>query len=370
MPRQKKQVLKQRSDGRYCCKYHGIQFMGASSDEALAAREDYKRREKEGTLSIPTVEHYAAQWLPIAKANAAYRTYNQNAILLEKLVAAVGDCPISEITPTQIKRLYSTAFLGLSDDYIKHAKHLYAALFEAAVEDGYCRSNPVKARSATPHKGTYTGHRAITPQERVWIETLCTDHRAYPAVMVMLYAGLRPQEVKALDISRSVDFEKNIIQVQEFVHIAGNNKYSVNTTGKTEKATRIVPLFSPLRKVLDGMSGPILTTADHKPLTISSWAWLWKSYVSKMEEAINGGAKRSNNGEWIPFTVKPYDLRHTFITWCRDNGAELHTVIEWAGHTDSTMILKIYDEVSADRSQKEAERIEKIILSMQNGMQK
>ena len=36
---------------------------------------------------------------------------------------------------------------------------------------------------------------------------------------------------------------------------------------------------------------------------------------------------------------------------------ELHTVVEWAGHTDSTMILKIYDEVSDNKSQIEAEKL-------------
>ena len=60
---------------------------------------------------------------------------------------------------------------------------------------------------------------------------------------------------------------------------------------------------------------------------------------------------------WISFTVTPYDLRHSFITWCRDYGVELHTVVEWAGHSDSSMILKIYDEVSDGRSKSEAEKL-------------
>ena len=72
---------------------------------------------------------------------------------------------------------------------------------------------------------------------------------------------------------------------------------------------------------------------------------------------------------WISFTVLPYDLRHSFCTMCRDNDIEIHTVIEWMGHSDATMIMKIYDEVSEDRSQKEAEKLKKVLFRSQNGSQ-
>jgi hypothetical protein len=39
------------------------------------------------------------------------------------------------------------------------------------------------------------------------------------------------------------------------------------------------------------------------------------------------------------------------------------------GHADAKMILKIYDEVSEDRSKIEAEKLEKRLFGMQNGMQ-
>lgn len=37
-----RQHLKQRKDGRYVCKYHGIQFMGWTEHEAMEARDAYK----------------------------------------------------------------------------------------------------------------------------------------------------------------------------------------------------------------------------------------------------------------------------------------------------------------------------------------
>ena len=60
---------------------------------------------------------------------------------------------------------------------------------------------------------------------------------------------------------------------------------------------------------------------------------------------------------WVPFTVKPYDLRHSFCTMCRDNKVEINTCRQWMGHADVKLILKVYDEVSADRDEAESERL-------------
>ena len=63
----------------------------------------------------------------------------------------------------------------------------------------------------------------------------------------------------------------------------------------------------------------------------------------------------------------PYDLRHSFCTWGRDHGVALHTMIEWMGHADAKMIMKIYDEVRDNRSKTEAERLIKTAFRSGNG---
>ena len=384
MPRPKKQQLKQRKDGRYCAVYKGIQFMGNTSDEALALRDEYKKREQEGQGKVLTVKEYAQKWLPIAYPAVSDSTYHQHAIHMEKLVNAVGNLPINKVTPTNIKEVYSTRYIGLSDSYIKAARQLYCAFYDAAVADGYCRTNPAREKAAKPHKGTVGSHRAITAQERWWIEHYCTDHRAHAAVMAMLYAGIRPQEAKALDIDKSVDFESGMITLVDFAHLKDSNHYEITQTGKTDKAARKIPLFPPLRKALKDKHGYLVASASGGMVTIQAWKSVWESYVTAMETAINGCQERwygktrehkkmlaagESLPEWKKFTVVPYDLRHSFCTMCRDNGVELNTCIKWMGHADAKMILKIYDEVSDDRSAKEAEKLNKTLFHMQNDMQ-
>ena len=355
--------LKKRKDGRYACRFHGNWFYGRTEAEALRAREDFKEAQRRGRLRSFFVAEYAEAWLKRSRPDVAPTTMTGLRKHIEKLCAVCGNLPVADVLPSDIKTVYSTQYSGLSASYIKAGKQLFSALFDAAVSDGLILSNPARDRSARPHKGATGGHRAITEQERKWIDNLCVDHRMRPAVFAMLYAGLRPQEVKALDIDRDVDFDREIITVRETAHVDPKNaqKYAFSAQGKTDRANRRIPLLPPLKAALNGKHGYIITSAHGEPVTRTTWRVAWRSYVAQMEKEINGVGYRWRDkvDHWQTFDVTPYDLRHSFATMCRDMTPpiEIHTLISWLGHADSKMILKIYDEVRDPRSDTEAERM-------------
>ena len=332
MPRTKKQHLKRRADGRYKCVYNGVQFYGLTEDEALQKRDEYKRQlqAKEYVRENPTVSQYAANWAQMSKAGGSLSTHNSNAVHLEHMAHCIGELKLREVRPSDIKKVYVTYYIKSSDSYIKHARSLYVHLFNSAVEDGIIRVNPVTAKSARPHKGTVGSHRAITPEERQIIETIATKHPMHTAAMIMLYAGLRPQEVKAM---RMEDIDRDFIHVRNFVHVSGTNAYSESATGKTKKAARAVPLFPPVAEAVKGKKGLILSNSKGNIASPTAWRRSWESYRNAIEHHLNGMQKRwyGRTKEhkallaekkplppWIPFTVTPYDLRHSFATWCRD----------------------------------------------------
>ena len=399
MPRQKKQKLRQRPDGRYVAYYHGKAFYAKSSDEAIELRNDYIRQEKTGEYysKSVTVAEYGIKWLKISHPTVSDTTYRSLAIHLQHLVDRIGNVPVCEVKPLQIKEIYSTEYKNVSDSYLKAAKSLFCGLFDSAVADGICRINPARQKSALPHKGSKGSHRAITDQEREWINTLCHDHRAYPAVITMLYAGIRPQEAKALTIEKAFDEKERILHITQTAHRDGTNQYKITNQGKSKNAIRDVPAFPPVEEALKGRKGLLITTDKGKQITSASWHNAMKSYKNSMERAINGmdknwyrrtkkhkailteaeelrkagkeeeaKAKEAEIPPWIEFTVVPYDLRHSFCTWGRDHGVELHTMIAWMGHADATMIMKIYDEVSDNRSKTEAEKLRKSLFHGQN----
>ena len=373
MSRPKQQKLKKRADGRYRCAYHGMLFYGYTQEEALEAREQYKRQEAAGEYSRknPIVQTYADSWVKIAKVGIRKNSLNQDKIHLSHLCRVIGDQYIRDVKPSDIKRVYSTEYKDASRSYISHAKSLFSSLFNSALEDGIIRSNPAKSAAAQPHEGKAGSHRAITPEERQIIETVALDLPASIAARVMLYTGLRPQEIKALSI-QDIDFERKIIHVRSFVHVKGSNAYEIDKTGKTKKAIRDVPLFPPTEEALKGRKGYLISN-NGKIVTPSVWANEWSTYKNAIERHLNGMQKRwygrtkehkqlvsegNQLPEWKEFTVVPYDLRHSFVTWCRDNGVELRVCVEWMGHRDANMIMKIYDDPS-HRSKIEAEKLVK-----------
>ena len=155
MPRTKKQHLKRRKDGRFCCLYHGIQFMGQTEDEALAKREEYKRREAAGIhqQSDPTVSEYASKWLPLHKAGVSAKCYNDYAKQLEALCSVIGPKKISKVTVDDAALVWSH-YAGYSASTVKRARMLYVALFDTAIENDLCRKNPFRAKYAQPPKAT------------------------------------------------------------------------------------------------------------------------------------------------------------------------------------------------------------------------
>ena len=382
MPREKKPTLKRRKDGRYRCVYHGIQFYGATPEEAFAARDEYKLSSQKGFSSRSTVTEYALPWLKRSYPSVADSTYTGLAIHLQHLVDCIGDKQLSDILPSDLKQVYADEYRGLSNSYIRSAKQLFCALFDSAQADRLITSNPARDKTAKPGKGKKPKERILTAKQREYIETLCTNHRMHPAVMAMLYAGLRPQECKALNIDRDIDFEHNTITVQEQVHINGQ-KYAVSSELKTDWSKRTIPLFQPLKTALQGRTGMLITSAHGKPVTIQTWKTGWRSYIYCMETAINGISKRwygktkdqqikKEAGElpaWIDFDIVPYTLRHAFCAFCRDNGVDINTCRRWMGHSDAKMILKVYDSVSDDREQNEREKVEKQWNQVQNEVQ-
>lgn len=353
MPREKKQRLKQRADGRYCCKYHGIQFFGRSSDEALQARDDYKRAEAEGLSTRPlTVGEYAEQWLPLHKGDVSVKCYNDYAKQLDKLCSAIGRNLISAVSVDDAAAVW-LCYKGYSQSTVKRAKMLFVGLFDAAMENGYCLRNPFRSKFAQPPKAEAGSHRALTAKEIELIRS--TPHRLQAAVMVMLYAGLRRGEALALT-SRDIDLKSGVIHVTKAVRYDSNQP--IIDKPKTAAGTRDVPILSPLKPILQNRIGRIAESAHGTIMSERAFRRAWDSYLRALSQAAGH-----------PLSIRPHDLRHTYCTMLRDAGVDMKQAMIWMGHSDEKMILRIYDHVGEMRTQNSVQQVEKMLNGMQNGMQ-
>lgn len=380
MPRQS---LTKRADGRYRVKYKDQYFYGKTQTEAMQKRDEYKRAERDGLRAVcPTVSAYAVEWLPAHKRTVSVKCYNDYAKQLDTLCAIVGSFPLSSVTPTDIKRVYSEKYSGYSNYTIKRARMIFISLFDSAVADGYIRTNPCRNKTARPHKGTEGTHRELTPEEDALI--FAVDHPLRPAVMLMRYAGLRRGEALAINAARDIDYVKKEIHVRRAITYTSNQP--IVKKPKTEAGARTVPLFDVLCGELDGIDGYIAQSKqNHGIMSESAFRSAWASYIHAVECHINGYTQKRWYGNtradkaviesggtlppWKTFDVRPHDLRHSFCTMLRDAGVDMHLTMEWMGHGDEKMILKIYDHVNEERRKNAVKSVEKIMQGGQNGGQ-
>ena len=353
MPRKKKEVLKQRPDGRYRVKYHGQEFYGRSSDEALALRDDYIRQQERGQYIHPrtTVRQYAAEWLPIHKAGVSAKCYNDYACQIEKLFPVLGDKPLSEVTVDDVARLW-LSFDGMSASLIKRARMLYIALFDTAIENDLCNKNPFRSKFAAPPKGTVGSHRALTDEEIELIKTV--PHRMQLGTLVMLFAGLRRGEVLPLSIPADIDLKTQILAVSRAVRFVNNQPVIVDP--KTEAGRREIPIFSPLRPYLTDRIGLVCPSAAGKIMSDEAFRRGWASYMHHLSKAAGH-----------PVSFRPHDCRHTFCTMLRDAGVELKQAMIWMGHSDEKMILHIYDHVREERTKGAVNQVESLFRGQNGG---
>lgn len=387
MPREKVQHLKRRKDGRYRLRYDGQEFWSrvwGDEQECFDQKKEYIRQKAAGELQaggrIPLGE-YAMDWLPAHRADVAPQTYAQYSAIIEKALGPISGIPVRALTPDDITKAYAR-LTGYSSSYIRKAKILVGAILDSAVAQKMISSNPAKNETVDAPKGAAGTHRAITEAEREAIHQ--TQHRLRPLVMAMLYAGLRPEEARAINVGRDVDFKHKIIHVREAFAFDGNK--IIETRGKNRFAAREIILLPILEQELRPITGLLATSADGSAMTGTAYDRAWESYKAHLERTLNSfppgfrwyGRTREHKAllaaggklpPWIHTTIRPYDFRHSFCTMCRDAGVDIKICIKWMGHKDEKMILRIYDHVTDYREQLSASTLQKIGFRVQNEVQ-
>ena len=346
--------LKQRKDGRFKCKYKGIQFMGDTQSEAFAKRDAYKKQLEAGIradASGITVAQYAEQWLKTYKSGTGIRTHNEHVRELNTLIKIIGPKPLKEVVPSDIQTVFNQR-AGNSASYIRHLSQTVKGLFASAVADRLITFNPCSATN--PPKGPTGTHRAIEAWERELI--LDSSHSFKPAIMVMLYAGLRRGEALALNVDRDVDFQRMTLTVREAVRFESNT--AVIVSPKTDAGERTIPLLDILAKELREIHGLVAPSAAGLIMSETAFRRAWDSYITHLENKLNGDSKRwyghragqekdyCEKHPWKEITIRPHDLRHSYCTMLYNAGIDLKTAMLWMGHADQTMTLRIYTHLT------------------------
>lgn len=378
-----KKAYKKRADGRYALYRDGKPFYGATIAEAEEKRMQYDLEKAQGLdyeKAGMLVSDYAERWLPIHRHSSCESSYNLYKRILDEFANFLRDPKVKDVKKSDIVAFYNT-LSGFSQSYIDKYTATIHGLFASAKEDGLILRDPsFDAKEPKGTEGTME-HRPLEDWERNLVHAMLDyeymvkgelrhGHPFALAALVMLYQGLRREEVLAMDIDRDVDFVNNRLYVREALSYSDTHRGKLKDP-KTNKGLRSMPLFAPVKQALLEKHGPVVKAINANQMTMSAFASMWKSYKLHMGILYNNGLRPrwDKEGKFQPITIKTHDFRHSFCTMICDAGVDIKTAMLWMGHSDEKMIRQIYDHLTAKRLQlaeeNTAKKIEKMLSNSQ-----
>ena len=297
-----------------------------------------------------TVKRWAEEWLrTYKKPVVTEKSYKNYLIHVNLINSQIGGIRISQVTDAHLQKILNSR-AGYSYSDIKHLHDTIRAIFKKARQSGLIAKDPSEALEkpkAKKGKG-----RAITDFEREHILKVAEIHPSGLMFLTMLYTGLRPGELCALDW-RHIDFESSQIRVEQAVE---SGSESIKGT-KTESGARVVPLRKELYDKLLSCKGdpfsPVFTQATtNKRHTQTSRRNAWRSFKNAVDDSM--GAKwekvKAKDGKMrlkkilsvVAPDLVPYCLRHTFGTDCEKAGIPLNYIKTLMGHSDISVTSGTY----------------------------
>lgn len=180
-------------------------------------------------------------------------------------------------------------------------------LFEKAKDYRYIEYSPMDVIE----KPYYKRDRGdiLTGEQYVQFVDECTKRKEY-ALLVILYQGLRIGECLGI-CTEDINFENLTIEINK----SFNNFNKFDTTKNTQ-SNRKIPIFANTLELLKSVN-----------LIPNSRVF------QDTQKTLNAKFSEIKKVCGIKSTFRIHDLRHTFITKCKDNNIPEHIIQHWVGHT-------------------------------------
>lgn len=386
MPEDKKQRKRkgERADGRIQVTYtdgyrpdgkpNRISFYGKTRDEAKRKRDEYISGYRHKiTGEDLTVAEWVNQFKKTyrKKINPSYLHIDD--VPYNRLCNDLGSRTLSSIREIDLQNSLN-AVSGMSDSTIDKYYQAIRRVFLRAEKNNLISHSP--ATDLIVPEGTSGTHRSLERWEVDCILSNWQVHRCGIWAMLMLLAGLRRGELMGLDW-KNIDLKNNLLTVCE-VAVIRKNISIIEQRTKTEAGIRILPICAPLHDALTTIpenqrSGLVCVSAKGKQCTESSFTRGWDGFNLAMQRILNGepvcqaGRRKTLESkisdakaagkEYVLFSVRAHDLRHTFATALFDASVPAKAAQYYLGHADIRITLDLYTHFSQEKERKTRSQI-------------
>ena len=363
------------ADGKYFDVY-------AKTEEELAEKVYEAKKKIEAMIydrTHPTVAEYSRKWLQMHSARVTPQTIRNYENMINKYInGPLGDMYLCEVTPDDIK----LAMIPVSKKTVSvynDVNMLVKCIFCSAEQSGLITQNP--ARRINP-RGGVPGKKIepLTDEQVTKLLETIRDLPPYLFVMIGLYAGLRREEILALQWDCvHLDDATPYISVRRTWH-SEKNRPVITDELKTPSSRRDIPIpgfLAELLKEEKEKKRSLFVISDMKgePLSEAQFRRLW-NYI-KVRSTQKRVVYKYTNGQKIrivlepelgqrcfnrpdlvyslDFSVRPHQLRHTYITNLIAAGVDPKTVQYLAGHKNSKITMDIYAKAKYNKPEQLSE---------------
>ena len=322
----------------------------------------------------PTVAEYCEKWLLMQSVHVRQTTLTDYTSKVRRhIIKELGEMRMADVTLDDIQ-LALVPVSKKSASVYKSVVILYKSIFRAAKESHVIEVNPTLHLNAKGGGIPQEDRQALTDEQVEQLLDAIRDLPPYVFVMIGLYAGLRREEILALQWdSVYLDTDAPYLTVRRAWHTE-HNRPVILTELKTKAAERNIPLPDCLAECLKeakkkSTSDYVVANRDGEPLSYTQFKRLWQYIVTRsvkersyyryedgkrVKHTVKPvlGEKAAHNGKVVyslDFDVTPHMLRHTYITNLIHSSVDPKTVQYLAGHESSRITMDIYAKVKYNR---------------------
>ena len=348
----------------------------ATTCEELYKKETEARQQIEDIIfrrENPTVAEYCEKWLYMKSAKISRGTLRGYRNAMDNyIIKPLGNMYLSDVTADDIK-LAMIPVSKMSQGYYSTVNMLMKCIFYSAERSNLLDYNPsagISAKGGKPKKKK----DALTDEQAKKLLDAIRGLPPYVFVMIGLYAGLRREEILALQWDCVfLDVPTPYISVQR-AWCSNHGRSEISTVLKTNASKRDVPIPKRLIDCLQeakaaSKSKFVVADSNGEPLSYSQFQRVWQYIVVRTAKPryrykyVNGqsikilvnptlGEHQKNNPKIVyslDFDVTPHQLRHTYITNLLYAGVDPKTVQYLAGHKNSKTTMDIYAKIKYNK---------------------
>ena len=264
---------------------------------------------------------------------------------------------------SDIQKQLNSMTESCSQDYIKRAYSIWKMCYRYAISDDYItkdetyKVNIPKSTKLIIKKDwivTIEDVESILEKMDNSIQNKRNRFLYKSALLVMLFTGMRPSEVFALEVN-AIDLKNNLIKIYKRIGSTKTERHAIVKV-KSEKSVRDIPIKQGYEKTIELFELKVILQ-DLIDNAIDGYLFKKDNGNFLNGDELSNICSRLSKGKF-----RAYMLRHQFTTDLLNQGYDLRTIMELMGHSERTMTLYY----ARSNEQRKREAIENRVINSVN----